>query len=343
MVPKKSTKTYKVKRFDKRYISTVSKKYQRCPDEWMKLVTKKTYVYKGATGFGWGGYGDWRNWDTSRFDPNIWKDRKTVAPQARPPLIPPATKPITFPPHDQKTSGPLEEVLDADFNPCQACPFSQHKIDWVLEQLTEINSDDDIPTHYDEKGNPIDWYECDQCKQVFSTPEDQAVCPNCQVDDHLVLLDDEDLKDMVVKDGSNGETDNDWYIDWYRCNTCNHIFNTTSSSPECEKCKTNDNLVILQLDGDPTPYLPEDATSYNYKCKECGTETSILNHGQCPFCGGDVLSIIDEEDLKAAKEEDKNMESLPIPIPDQEKIPLASGKTQTRKPGIFATLFKKGK
>ena len=343
MIPKKSEKTYKVKRFDKRYVSSVSKKYQKCPDAWLALVTKKTYTYKARPGYGWpASYGDWRNWNTENFDPRVWKDQQNVskiAPQARPPLIPATTKPVTFPPHEQKTSGPIEEILDNDFNPCKECPFSAHKIDWVMDQITEMNSDDgvDLPEHFDKDGNAIDWYECDQCDQVFSTIEEMPVCPNCKVDDFLVLLDDEDLHDHLIGDKTPAD------IDWYRCNTCNHIFNTTSLSPECEKCKTNDNLVILQLDGDPTPYLPDDELDpYLYKCKECGTETSTLNHGQCPFCDGDVMDIIDAEALKAAHEADEEMQNIPIPIPDDEdRIPLASTKKKRRKPGIFGTLFRK--
>ena len=349
MIQKESTKTYKVKRFDKRYVSSVSKKYQKCPDEWLALVTKKTYTYKTGAGYGlgWPKYAahNWRNWNTNSFDPNAWKDQKNLSktpPQARPPLIPPTTKPITFPPHAPATSGPIEEVLDADFNPCEACPFSAHKIDWVMEQITGLSDDDgaDAVETYDKDGNPIDWYQCDQCDQVFNTTEDMPVCPNCEVDDHLVLLDAEEAYDEI----NEGKSEAD--IDWYRCNTCNHVFSTTSLSPECEQCNTNDNLVTLELGGIPTPYFPEeDAASYQYKCKECGTETSTLNHGQCPFCGGDVMDIIDAEALKAAHEADEEIQNIPIPIPDDEhRIPLASTKKSRRKPGIFANLFRnKGK
>lgn len=296
MVQRESTRTYKVKRFDKRYVSSVSKKYQKCPDEWLKLVKKKTYQ-SYASGYGWengrwSGYGNWRNWDTNKFDPDVWKNRRPIPPQARPPLVPQTTKPITFPPHDQtpKTSGPLEEVLEPEFNPCEKCPFSHHKIDWVMEQIAggELDDNDvDIPPGFGDD-NGIDWYECDRCNEIFSTTDVEAVCPNCKVDDFLILLDEDDFKDFSARNINTPET-------------------------------------------------------YNFKCKECGTETSTLNHGQCPFCGGDVLNIVDEEYLKAAKEEDEAMKSLPIPIPDDNKIPIESEKTQRRKFGIFANLFNRDK
>jgi len=290
LVPRKSNKTYQVKRFDKRFVSIVSKKYQRCPPEWMKLVEKKQYTYKTYSGgyLGNYGHGTWRNWNTDKFDPQAWtefnrqnsikQNANKKSPQANPALLPPPVKPITFPPHNQ-TTGPYEEVIDNDFNPCEACPFSHHKIDWVMEQIAGLNDDD---PDYD--GANKDWYECVQCKSVIETEEAMPVCPVCEVDDHLVLL---DMEDSDLPESNNEES----------------------------------------------------IVNYQFKCKECATETSVLNHGQCPFCGGEVMDIIDAEALRAASEEDETMEPLPIPVPDEDRIPLSTG----RKEGLLARLLKRNK
>ncbi len=299
MVPKESQKTYTVRRFDKRYVSNVSSKYQRCSSEWFKLVEKQAWTSYTTGVMGgyvqpWMGNHTWRRWNIDHYDPDAWKNhsRNKTTPTGQPPLIPAKTTPIKFPPHVQAT-GPHEEILDENgFNPCEACPFKSHKIDWALEQITEaeLNSDDGdkLSIFHDENGNLIDWYECNQCDAVFYTSEEMAVCPNCQVDDHLILMDVDDIQgdERITKD----------------------------NYPAC--------------------ITPE---SYNYKCKDCGTETSVLNHGDCPFCGGDVKDVINQQALDTATEEDETLERLPIP--DQDSIPLTSRK-QKRKDGVFNRLFR---
>jgi PRTRC genetic system protein A len=302
LLPKESTKTYKVKRFDKRFQSTISKRNQKCPNAWMSLVSKKKWAsYNASYGGTWNSH-YWKNWDLDKFDANAWKNHeRAISPQGKPPLVPAKTKPLTFPPHIQNT-GPTEEVLDADFNPCGSCPFVNHKVDMLMDQITSLNEEDldeTLPVCIDHQGKPIDWYQCDQCDQVFSVREDDAVnadCPNCNTDLHLVLLDMEDLRKFDIP-----------YL---------------TTEVEADEPTTVD---------------------YQFKCKECATETSILNHGQCPFCGGDVMDIIDADALRAAAQEDETMESIPLPVPDEDKIPLGTRRKQKRKPGIFASLFKKDK
>ena len=346
LVLKPSTKTYKVKRFDRRYISTISKRYQKCPDEWLALVTKKKWAAYTTGSFGYGNI--YNNWNTSKFDPDAWKNHKKqqgkIQSKVNPALLPVTTKPITFPPHAQ-TTGPMEEIIEEDFNPCEKCPFVQHKVDWLMEQIATDDGLDEMSKYLDNDGNPIDWYQCDKCSHVFSTIDEFAVCPNCNVDDHLILLDGQDLdfKNMeAINTGIAIEG-----IEWYRCEECSEIFDTTSLSPKCPVCEKDDSLVLLNLNGNSAPYIPEEVkesiSNYQYKCKECATQTSILNHGQCPFCGGDVIDSIDVEALKAAAAEDETMESIPLPVPGDNKIPLGSRKKQKRKPGILSRLLMKGK
>jgi PRTRC genetic system protein A len=334
MVPKSSSKTTKVKRFDKRYVSTVSKKYQKCPDEWMDLVEKRTFVYRNPYSYwdGWNNTGAWNKWDTNKFDQGIWGNWKKDKP-----LLPvQATQRAMFPPHPQKYSGPLETPIASDkTSPCEKCAFQDQMLEFASKYLSTLGvedyDEDELSKYIDDEGNPIDWYECDECDEIFSTTEEMPVCPKCNVDDHLILLDAEDIE-FVSKEDEDGP----W---WYQCNNCKQVFDTMEDNPICENCQSDDHLVQLHMEGDPTPYVPPEEP-FTYKCKACASEINVLNHGKCPFCGGDVIDMIDmEAALAAAEEADETLEATPLQIPDEDRIPLGTRKKEKRKPGVFASLF----
>ena len=119
------------------------------------------------------------------------------------------------------------------------------------------------------------------------------------------------------------------------------MIETEEAMPVCPVCEVDDHLVLLDMEDSDLPESnnEESIVNYQFKCKECATETSVLNHGQCPFCGGEVMDIIDAEALRAASEEDETMEPLPIPVPDEDRIPLSTG----RKEGLLARLLKRNK
>ena len=347
MVPKKSSAVRRVRKFDKRYVSSVSKKYQKCPDEWLGLVEKKAYT-SYTYGFGYGGQSwrqgnYWKNWDQDKFDRNAWrKQQNTGAHHATKPTPAPANKTVMTPP---AASGPVVMPLDEDkIIPCESCPFQETALNWALEQFMETTDDDGVSysEHFDKDGNPIDWYECDQCKEIFSTADEEAICPTCNVDDHLILLDSDDLEfgDEVTVGDSEGPID---AASWYQCNRCRAVIEDHSSTPVCNICEKDDQLVELHEEGEPTPYTSKgEATTYNYKCKDCATETDTLNNGQCPFCGGDVMDRIDmDAAIDAANVEDETLETTPLQVPDENKIPLGTRKKQKRRPGVFASLFQK--
>jgi PRTRC genetic system protein A len=334
LIPKQSTGTYQVKRYDRRYISTVSRKYQKHPAEWMSVVEKKVWTNWHGNNYGnnWNqNYGWWRNWDTDKFDPNVWKNFKEQqgSPLANPPLVPATTKPITFPTHPvQQASGPVETIIPDKPHPCEKCPFRDHKIEWIMEQLRALNDDDMPAVTVDNEGNEIEWYRCEECGTVVPSPDGNAVCPTCNTDDYLMLMDEGDFASNVV----NASLDSG--LDWYKCSGCSSIFETSETNAICPICKTNANLQQLY---EGNPQIPQkEPPNFSYKCKDCGTETSVLNNGDCPFCGGEIMDNIDRDALIAAQEED---ETFPIPVPDTDKIPL----TTSRKHGIFSRLFKKDK
>jgi PRTRC genetic system protein A len=331
LVPQQSKGTYKVKKYDKRYVSSVSAKYQKHPAEWMSVVEKK--VWTGWQGNNWWNNTGrwWKNWNTDKFDPMIWNQQRS--PLANSPLIPSTTNPITFPPHNQNNlpviTTPVETKIPDGINPCEKCPFLESKLDWALEKLKELGGlvDDDAPAvTIDNDGNEIEWYQCMQCDSIVPAPDGLAECPICKTDMHLVLMDQEDFESSVVTHVSD--------LDWYRCIKCTSIFETADTNAICPICKTNSGLVKLR-DSNEIPKRQE--SEYLFKCLECGTESSILNNGDCAFCGGKVVDRIDQDALRAAQIED---EIIPLQVPNEEKIPLAK---QNSKRGVFARIFKKDK
>jgi PRTRC genetic system protein A len=375
MVPKPGNqKTYTVRRFDKRYIVDVSNKYRKFDPKWMDLVEHRPYTY--TYGIGGSYWQDWRRqangWPNS-FDANAWKNfnRQNTPGKAKPSqqLIPYKTKtPITFPPHDQSADGAHEEIVKKkDFNPCLDCAFKDYRIDWVLENLTNKEGDD-----------LLDIYECTKCESVFSTSEAMAVCPNCKVDDHLILMNDDtddDDDDQEVYSCTNCDSTfsteefnpvcpickvNDHLIlleealtdtedvDWFRCDKCNIVFDTVEKYPKCPQCKGDGGLVQLQYSTSSDDEPDMDEKVYKYKCPHCGSETNELNDGyECPFCSQTIDDPIEQagnaaeamNNLAQAIEADKELERLPIP--DQDHTPINRTQKKSRR-GIFRNLFNKG-
>lgn len=343
MVPKAGAaqRTYTVRRYDKRYMVDVSSKYKKFDPKWMDLVEHTPYVYTYGAG---GNY--WQNWRRqangwpNSFDAEAWTNfnrrnalgKPATTPQGKPPLLPgKPVKPVTFPPHNQSADGAHEEVVDKkDFNPCMDCVFKEHRIDWVLEQLTESEEADD----------EMETYECTKCDAFFSTQEPMAVCPNCKVDDFLVLIDETDWSAAAdVPD-----------VDWYRCDKCNVAFDTVEKFPKCPQCKSDGELVALQYSTASDDAPDTENKVYKYKCPHCGSETDDLNEGdECPFCSQKIEDPIEQAgtaaeeamgNLAAAIEADQELER--IPIPDQDHVPINRTKKKS-KTGLFRNLFKGGK
>jgi len=314
MVPKPAAKTYKVRRYDKRYEVVVSKKFKTFDKNWMKLVEKE--VFRPVTT-------QWQNWRQnisgrapgwpSQFDESIWETyhSQNAKKQIKKQL---PTKPITFPPHTQNNGdGAFEEIInEPEFNPCKDCAFKEYKIDMLMEELSYADNDDDT----------VDTYECLQCYSVFSTPEAMPVCPNCKVDDFLVLLD-SDENELEAEEEA---------MEWYQCKKCEVVFDSTSDSPLCPHCHSDDFLIQLQYNT-VSDDKPEE--TYKYKCPHCASEMNTLNDGnECPFCKQKIdVKKSTKEILKAAHEADTELERLPIPGQKQKPI------NKKKKRGIFKTMF----
>lgn len=75
---------------------------------------------------------------------SAWDWRRSAA--SNPKLIGPyesGTKPISFPSHGK----------DEEYNPCASCVFKMHKIEWAIEQFTELDDFDDFD---DEDYDPVE-------------------------------------------------------------------------------------------------------------------------------------------------------------------------------------------
>ena len=207
---KTSRYSYTQRKFDKRYVSTVSNHQKRFNKKWMKMVEKGTYahVYRGAgaAAYGWtprnqGWGGNYDSWAWGEHQP--WRNNKnlpaTVINRSIPPqnVGPQKTPGIIFPPHDTD---------EDDYNACEGCLHRDDKIQWAIEQYTEEvdGPDEDELTnnfvlddrfdHMFQKGEATSLnIICSKCKLKFNLGL-STVCPGCGE----VAPDEIDMKDVEV-------------------------------------------------------------------------------------------------------------------------------------------------
>lgn len=198
LVESKTSYTYSYRKYDKRYKSKFlkpSKEPQGIFDEkWLENVEHKIPIYT----YGWGG----------SFDPLLWKEKlkqKLTTPATKQPtkaLVPVASKPILKNP----TIDPKTEM-----NPCSDCVFKGHKIDWVLEQISEgidVEEDISINNHILDETSMLDTYHCEKCESIFQTETLDVVCPICKTDEHLIDITGEvDLTDTKMLDADFSQLD----------------------------------------------------------------------------------------------------------------------------------------
>jgi len=293
--------TYQWKKFDRRYDVTCSDRERIFNKKWMRMVEKGTYTYKSYNAgsgyrslYGWTGHGWGQNYDRGAWSqagrllpPGAQTQTKGVPPQN----VGVTVKPLEFPPHTQ----------DGDFMPCVTCTHRMCKL------TSEIEEDDFEEMYY-----------CEKCGEIVKEDADLVIiCSTCKTDDHLILLDKDDLL-------TNQYIPGDEY---------DHMFDRDSAG------------VIRQ---EETLYV---------KCKECGNGFHMFEDDSiCPFCyaqvnesysSEDALEVQTENDsgaflnqetedannaalLEAANREDETLERIPepgsnvIPIPEKKDTGLAA-------------------
>jgi len=204
LVESKTSYTYSYRKYDKRYKS----KFLKPSEEPQGIFDKKwlkNVEHKPAVVYGWG----------SAFDPLAWAQRwkqKTILT----PTTKQSAKALT--PNVSK-SIPKNPTIDpkSEMNPCEECVFKSHKIDWVLEQISEgVDVEDDIAINNFIPGpddiSLVDTYQCEKCTSVFQTESLDVVCPICKTDDHLIdITGDVELGDPDILDADFSQLDEGGY------------------------------------------------------------------------------------------------------------------------------------
>ncbi len=236
---KTSRYTYAHRKYDKRYVVTVTDHQRRFNQKWMRKVEKGTYSYyrAPARGQGWGGAYQNRGWG-AHYDSWAWGDHQpwrkqqnlpaTVVHKGVPPqnVGPQKTAGVQFPEHEQ----------DEDFNPCANCSHRDTKIEWAIEQYTEEVDGpdeedctdnfqlDDRFDHMFEKAQHAINIICDKCKMKYNIGL-TSKCPGCGED----APDEIDIEDVEVApmDPNIGQD--------FVCPTCGNTF-THKGDDICPFC-----------------------------------------------------------------------------------------------------------
>ncbi len=223
-----STYSYSWKKFDRRYDVLCHPHERVFNKKWLDMVEKGTYTYKSwrggqwqarggkwpaQSGYGIGGFQHWGH----NFDANAWEGVKTGT-RVPPQNVGPAAniKPLEFPPH----------TPEGEYVPCSSCVHRMCKL------TDEIEDEDYNDTFY-----------CKKCGQIVKdVDEGEPQCLECKTDDHLVLLDEKELRDnfelsddfnhMFEKD-TQAPIENSPYVTCKSCGNGFHIFEEDATCPFC--------------------------------------------------------------------------------------------------------------
>jgi len=212
---KKSAYTYR--KYDKRYISTVSPSKREFNQAWMALVEKKTYVWPGYAKTG--KYSSGYNY---HYDAYAWNQFRKVG--TKPPLPPiasgtkvsplnvgPKVTGITFPKH--------EDVKDKV--PCLTCKHKHCKLELEDEDLLDE-----------------DFYQCEKCKIIISPGSDTIICPNCKSDEHLTLIDEKEMVDYYTEESIAAAQEMQPDQEGKKvCLNCFNTFTKLETDINCPYCK----------------------------------------------------------------------------------------------------------
>ena len=366
--------SYTQRKYDKRYVATVTDHQKRFNKRWMKMVKKGTYNYASYGGAyanrGWGGAYDAGAWDWRRHQPwrrnqnlpsTIVKGQTTIPPQN---VGPQKTPGIEFPPHD----------LEGEENPCAACFHRDEKIDWAIKQYTEeVDGPDeedctnnfilnDQFDHMFEKGQTAINIICAKCNMKYNIGL-SSTCPACgeKAPDEI----DMGSVDMTPMDPIIGRD--------FICPTCGNTFTHkgVDACPFCEEeldfedhrkvdtSSLSDEEVEVSSGGNLKPgtayicnvcsvvFLPEaelagcpqcnNTMVDGYNCKEFNTERASEDTQKKD--SGELLSP-EAEEIEAAALEDQALEKQPLPDPEKTEIPLST-RSSSSKDKSLKSMFKK--
>ena len=365
-----SKNAYSYRKFDKRYVSTVTPSKRQFNPAWMNNVEKGAYSYT-YNAYGVGGYvggsrrgGRWGSpgWGPN-YDPHAWNEKYHkvgIKPQVgTSPLIPYNSGVVTFPPHDVKD----------DKLPCLTCV---HKA-LMLENIDELIAE--------EEEDKV--YQCSKCKLVIGGDSEEIICTNCKTDKHLVELiiegvDDEDVAD-INRAADIDIDDQPDQIGFHVCDQCGTTFLLLKTDEKCPQCETllpenpeiidknaydqniydREEATAHQMLADAGSFISEEAYEANIQaikdasnedtymegCNQCGSQfvkCSCDTH--CPFCKAPLpADSYGQTLLEAAAEEDQVLEMIPDPSKSEIPLPREKTKTVPTWKQMLASCFGKGK
>jgi uncharacterized protein YbaR (Trm112 family) len=191
MITEPSKYTYKVKLYDKRYDVEVTPAQKRFNKKWMKRTKYERPTYGSYYYSGYYAQAAKKNGWSDAFDSSLWaeaynKDKKKDEKKDEKKSLLPSTE---VKKEEPKFTGHVEiEKVEDDVNPCEECVFKNHKIDWVLEQITEEVDEDER-----------DHWECLHCHVFFNTEAgDEGICPECKSDLYVMEAEEMDMQDDEI-------------------------------------------------------------------------------------------------------------------------------------------------
>jgi PRTRC genetic system protein A len=301
---KASKKTsYTWRKIDKRFVTTVPQSKRQFNKLWMKKIKKETRVYGYYGGrssrFSYHGiypyhYGEWG----PHFDPHVWQQyHKLGSKRPSDAILPVSAKESVS---VQKLVNTADDNDDEYIVPCLTCKFRDEKLELDDEDLEN------------------EMYRCEKCNIIIGGDSDKLECPNCKTDEHLVLLDDENLTDNYVEDDHTPLTSGD-----------SQFYEEIVICPFCKK---------------QTILIPPD----NY-CQHCFTEIEVLSSEDAIIqqSENDSGAFLDSEYEEVNEEtirqlSDHNKENVTkIPDPKKTEIPISEKKSEIWK-SMMKRVFSRG-
>lgn len=282
--------SYQTKKFDRRYEVTVPERDRIFNKNWMKMVEKGVYTYKSYHGgyAGWYGYSSHfggNHWG-SHYDPNAWsKSGRQTTPSIKTgtrvsPLATTCKKPLEFPPHTQ----------EGDFVPCATCVHRDIK-------LTSEEDGDDYESYF----------YCKQCGEIVCDEDVEILqCTTCLTDEHLVLLDKDDLltnhyvpgdeyDHMFAKDSAGVIEESEYTT----CKTCGNKFRAFKDDIICPFCHTpafsSEEESVEQMRSDSGEFLGSEADEIHSAALDAAA-SKVESPDKIPEPGTKIIPLPDKKD-----------------------------------------------
>lgn len=270
----------------KRYVVDVNEKYQKVIDKWMGMVEKGTYVWNIQH----------RNqayinkWGRN-YSPDFWYQDAYGVDQPynfggqQTPNYYRCSNPNYKKPNIIQPVQPTE-LLAKDI-PCSSCKHRSLKLMIEKEDIDDTNE--------------TEVFVCKQCESIIVEDvmsDILPICQKCKTDEYMVLLDEEDyqdrfLADTVENDVKTAAQQN--LSNYIKCPECNNTFNLFYGETECPFCYHK----LVQEGG------------------EFSKEVELIEQAS-----KDSGNLLNEEYEKSNQAALKEIQSIKIPDPSEEQIPL---------------------